>query len=46
MSGARSGVSTQITNIEPRALTLIAIYGHALNLATQDAIKENNGRHP
>ena len=39
MSGARSGVSTQITNIEPRALYTHCYNGHALNLATQDAIK-------
>ncbi len=38
MSGRRSGVSTQIAGIEPRAL-YTHCYGHALNLATQDAIK-------
>jgi len=38
MSGSRSGVSTQIAGIEPRAL-YTHCYDHALNLATQDAIK-------
>ncbi len=38
MSGRRSGVSTQIAGIEPRAL-YTHCYGHALNLAIQDAIK-------
>jgi hypothetical protein len=38
MSGSRSGVSTQIAGIEPRAL-YTNCYGHALNFATQDAIK-------
>lgn len=38
MSGVRSGVSTQIAGSEPRAL-YTHCYGHALNLATQDAIK-------
>ena len=38
MSGSRSGVSTQIAGIEPRAL-YTHCYGHSLNLATQDAIK-------
>ena len=38
MSGGRSGVATQIADSEPRVL-YTHCYGHALNLATQDAIK-------
>jgi hypothetical protein len=38
MSASWSGVSTQIAGIEPGAL-YTHCYGHALNLATQDAIK-------
>ena len=35
MSGARSGVSTQVTNIEPKTL-YIHCYEHALSLAEKD----------
>lgn len=38
MSGSKSGVSTRILDLEPRAL-YTHCYGHALNLATQDALK-------
>ena len=38
MSGARLGVATRITDLEPKAL-YTHCYGHALNLATQDALK-------
>ena len=37
MSGSKSGVATKM-NLEPRAL-YTHCYGHALNLATQDALK-------
>ncbi|XP_068233467.1 zinc finger MYM-type protein 1-like [Palaemon carinicauda] len=40
MSGRKSGVATQLENIESRAL-YIHCYGHSLNLACQDAIKQN-----
>ena len=40
MKGHRSGVSTQISLIEPRAV-YTHCYGHSLNLATSDAIKSN-----
>lgn len=38
MSGTKSGVSTKISAIEHRAL-YTHCYGHALNLATQDALR-------
>jgi hypothetical protein len=38
MAGAKSGVATRLTDLEPRAL-YTHCYGHALNLATQDALK-------
>ncbi|KAI6656107.1 Zinc finger MYM-type protein 1-like [Oopsacas minuta] len=38
MSGVRSGVATQLIRLESRAL-YTHCYGHALNLATQDALK-------
>ena len=38
MAGAKSGVSTKIRQLESRAL-YTHCYGHALNLATQDALK-------
>jgi hypothetical protein len=40
MSGAKSGVSTQILKEEPRAI-YTHCYGHALNLAAGDTIKKN-----
>lgn len=39
MSGAKSGVAKQLTDEEPRAL-YTHCYGHALNLACADAIKQ------
>ena len=38
MSGKNKGVATQIQNIEPRAL-YTHCYGHTLNLACQDSVK-------
>ena len=38
MSGSKSGVAKRILDLEPRAL-YTHCYGHALNLATQDALK-------
>ena len=38
MSGCKSGVATRLAALEPRAL-YTHCYGHALNLATQDALK-------
>ena len=38
MSGSNSGVAAQITSLEHRAL-YTHCYGHALNLATQDALR-------
>ena len=38
MSGSKSGISTRIFEIERRAL-YTHCYGHALHLATQDALK-------
>ena len=38
MSGQRTGVSTQLKEVEPRALFLHC-HGHALNLAAGDAVK-------
>ena len=40
MAGARTGVATQITREEPKAI-YTHCYGHALNLAASDAIKKN-----
>ena len=39
MSGHRSGVATQLSNEEPRAL-FVHCYGHSLNLAMCDTMKE------
>lgn len=39
MKGHKSGVSTQIGKIEPRADT--HCYGHSLNLAASDALKSS-----
>ena len=46
MSGQRSGAAKRISDLESRAL-YTHCYGHALNLAAQDSIKEhqNYGRH-
>ena len=38
MSGSKSGVSTRLLDLEPRAL-YTHCYGHALNLAAQDTLK-------
>ena len=38
MSGVRSGVATKLLGLESRAF-YTNCYGHALNLATQDALK-------
>ena len=38
MLGSKSGVSTRLLDLETRAL-YTHCYGHALNLATQDALK-------
>ena len=38
MSGSKSGVATRLLALEPRAL-YTHCYGHALNLAAQDALK-------
>ena len=40
MKGHRSGVSTQISQIEPRAV-YTHCYGHSLNLAASDALKQS-----
>ena len=40
MSGSKSGVSKQISTIEPRAI-YTHCYGHALNLAASDSIKKS-----
>ena len=40
MSGARSGVAKRIADIEPRAL-FTHCYGHSLNLAANDTIKNS-----
>ena len=40
MSGSRSGVAKRITEIEPRAL-FTHCYGHALNLAACDVLKQS-----
>ena len=41
MTGSRNGVATKLQADEPRAL-LVHCYGHALNLAVGDAIKQSN----
>ena len=40
MSGIKSGVAKQICDIEPRAL-FTHCYGHALNLAASDVLKQS-----
>ena len=40
MSGCRSGVAKLISNIEPRAV-FTHCYGHALNLAPNDTLKQS-----
>ena len=40
MAGCRTGVATTIQQQEPRALYMHC-YGHALNLAVQDSVKNN-----
>ena len=40
MSGKRSGVAKQISDLEPRAI-FTHCYGHALNLAASDTIKKS-----
>ena len=40
MSGSRSGVAKRITDLEPRAL-FTHCYGHSLNLAASDSIKQS-----
>ena len=40
MSGCKTGVSTSLLRKEPRAL-YTHCYGHALNLAVQEAVKAN-----
>lgn len=40
MAGIRNGVAAQICAEEPRAMFLHC-YGHALNLATSDTVKNN-----
>ncbi len=40
MSGSKSGVATVLLSKEPRAL-YTHCYGHALNLAVQDMVKDN-----
>ena len=40
MSGAKSGVAKQISDIEPRAL-FTHCYGHSLNLAASDTLKQS-----
>ena len=39
MRGARSGVATQIQDVEPRAV-YTHCYGHSINLAVSDAVRE------
>ena len=41
MAGCRTGVATTIQQQEPRAL-YTHCYGHALNLAVQDSVKNNS----
>lgn len=40
MSGKKSGLATRIATLEPRAL-YTHCYGHSLNLAAQDSLKES-----
>ena len=40
MAGSKSGVSTQLSKEEPRAVYMHC-YGHALNLAVSDMMKKN-----
>ncbi len=40
MTGSKHGVATQLQSVEPRAV-LTHCYGHALNLAVGDAMKES-----
>ena len=40
MAGAKAGVSTKIQELEPRPVFLHC-YGHALNLAVSDTIKQS-----
>ena len=40
MSGRRNGVAKQISELEPRAI-FTHCYGHALNLAASDTIKQS-----
>ena len=40
MCGSKKGAATQITSVESRAV-FIHCYGHALNLAIRDTIKNN-----
>ena len=40
MSGARSGVAKRIAELEPRAL-FTHCYGHSLNLAASDSIRQS-----
>ena len=44
MSGRRSGVATQLASEEPRAL-YTHCYGHALNLAVGDVMKQHKSMH-
>ena len=44
MAGAKAGVSTKMQELEPRAVFLHC-YGHALNLAVSDTIKQSCSRH-
>ena len=44
MAGAKTGVSTKMQELEPRAVFLHC-YGHALNLAVSDTIKQSCSRH-
>ena len=41
MSGSRNGVAKRISDLEPRAI-FTHFYGHALNLAASDAIRQLN----
>ena len=40
MSGMRTGIAKQISDLEPRAI-YTHCYGHALNLATGDTLKQS-----
>ena len=44
MAGAKAGVSTKMPELEARAVFLYC-YGHALNLAVSDTIKQSCSRH-